>query len=361
MRQQQRRKKDQIKLLYKDAIELQYLEGTANKDTAPEKYIEEVLHENAIASVSNINLADASVEHAGKEENYIFTLLKELNFCSVEYDQGDNESNSFKNKIAAWMIKANVSRSLGNELLHILKEEGHEDLPSCMRTLISIDNTTTLIDMPPGKYHHFGLEYWLRKRITSCDNLNTIELSINVDGLPIFNSSIKGYWPILGAIVNKEFKNSKPFPIGIFYGKGKPNDEEDFLKYFIEEFLKLKNSFQIFGKKIDLALKYIVCDAPAKSFILCTKYFNAYHGCTKCTQKGTFLDKVVFLEMNSPLRTDDSFRNKDCMEYHRKDSPLLALDVGLVSQVPLDYMHLVCLGVTKKLLNFFFLEHETFV
>lgn len=38
--------------------------------------------------------------------------------------------------------------------------------------------------------------------------------------------------------------------------------------------------------------------------------------------------------------------------YHLGDSPLLKLNIGMVSKFPIDYMHCILLGVMKKLLNY---------
>jgi len=38
-------------------------------------------------------------------------------------------------------------------------------------------------------------------------------------------------------------------------------------------------------------------------------------------------------------------------DHHKGTSPLSMLPIGMVSQVPFEYMHLVCLGVMKKLLS----------
>ncbi|XP_075559920.1 uncharacterized protein LOC142591476 [Dermacentor variabilis] len=54
--------------------------------------------------------------------------------------------------------------------------------------------------------------------------------------------------------------------------------------------------------------------------------------------------------MQAPLRTDADFDQRVQEEHHVSETPLSALPIGLVSQFPLDYMHLVCIGVTKKLI-----------
>jgi hypothetical protein len=61
---------------------------------------------------------------------------------------------------------------------------------------------------------------------------------------------------------------------------------------------------------------------------------------------------MAFLEIESPLRTDKSFRSKTQEEYHKGSSPLELLPIDMINDVCLDYMHNVCLGVTKRLIEF---------
>ena len=60
---------------------------------------------------------------------------------------------------------------------------------------------------------------------------------------------------------------------------------------------------------------------------------------------------MTFPETKCPLRTDSSFNAQSDEEHHKETSPLSTLNFGMVAAFPHDYMHLVCLGVTRKLLK----------
>jgi len=99
-----------------------------------------------------------------------------------------------------------------------------------------------------------------------------------------------------------------------------------------------------------------VADSPAKAFALCIKHHSGYSSCTKCYSEGEYVNhRICFPDVGSVLRTDISFIEKHDDDYHRGETPLVNIPhFGPVTNVPLDYMHLVCLGVVKKLLNLWF-------
>lgn len=67
------------------------------------------------------------------------------------------------------------------------------------------------------------------------------------------------------------------------------------------------------------------------------------------------LHKQKTLLQRSLLRTDANFRNGVYSDdYHTGITPLLSLDLDLVQNIPLDYMHLVCLGLVKRLIRFWY-------
>jgi hypothetical protein len=86
----------------------------------------------------------------------------------------------------------------------------------------------------------------------------------------------------------------------------------------------------------------------------CTKGHNAYYSCERCIIKGVWHGRVVF-DINEnlpPLRTEEDFRNLAYSDHQIKKSPLLDIGLPCITSFPLDYMHLVCLGVVKRLLTY---------
>lgn len=73
---------------------------------------------------------------------------------------------------------------------------------------------------------------------------------------------------------------------------------------------------------IKLEISYTVYDAPAQAFILGVKSHNTYFECTSCIEQLSYVkNRVVFPGVDSPLRTDKSFRDKSNEDYHKFDSP----------------------------------------
>jgi len=270
------------------------------------------------------------------------------------------EKTSLDIKLSKWISQFHVSHSCVNALLLILISEGH-DLPRTARTLLNTPKAKdhSIINIHPGSYIHLGVEYMMAKFLTVhlelFDNETIIELGMNVDGLPITSSSKSCLWPILISFVNIKCLLNTVIPVGLYHGKyKKPTSSHEYLNPFINEMKHiLSNGIQINDKVLRFKIVQVVCDAPAKSFILNVKGHNAYHGCNSCTVEGDFIrNRMAYLDLNAPLRTDDSFRGKKDEFYHKDVSPLEELPIDISSAVVLEYMHNVCLGVMKRLLIF---------
>lgn len=57
------------------------------------------------------------------------------------------------------------------------------------------------------------------------------------------------------------------------------------------------------------------------------------------------------MNTNAQKRTNELFQKQDDNEHHISETPLLKLPIDLVKCFPIDYMHNICLGIMRKLLN----------
>uniref|UniRef100_A0A3Q0KTE6 DNA-directed RNA polymerase n=1 Tax=Schistosoma mansoni TaxID=6183 RepID=A0A3Q0KTE6_SCHMA len=108
-----------------------------------------------------------------------------------------------------------------------------------------------------------------------------------------------------------------------------------------------------FNKYIAIKLTAVICDAPARSDVRYTVNHNGKAGCDRCVVDDRRLDgKMTFPNGEYTLRTDDSFRSQTQSIHHQGHSLFESLPIDMTSTFPLDPMHMVYLGVTKKLVTF---------
>jgi hypothetical protein len=260
-----------------------------------------------------------------------------------------------KEFLAKWAVENAIPHNALNLLLKGL--QGHhcfKDYPHDSRTLLKTPQRTLVREVLPGQYTHFGLQNRLRNidRLLDLSNDNILKLQFNMDGLPLYKSSKVEFWPILGYICSSL---RPPFLVGLYVGEGKPTSVNSFLEDFISELqFLISNGFIYNGIKLNIEVDSFVCDAPARAFISCIKGHTGYYGCGKCNVVGKYVhNRVVYLDLCAPLRTDFQFRHeKDQFEdHHNGVSPLEELDIDMVNSIPYEYMHLVCLGVVRKMLQ----------
>lgn len=182
-------------------------------------------------------------------------------------------------------------------------------------------------------------------------SVTTLSLQFSIDGLPLFKSSKLQFWPILSCLKCDYTKS--PFVVGIFCGISKPKSVLEYLQQLVTDLKNvLANGIVHNGKRFTAQVSSFICDAPARAFIKQTKAYNGYSGCDKCFQEGVWRKKMTYPETKVKLRTDSSFTEMVDEEHHLGNtlSPLSGV-VKMVSMFPIDYMHVSCLGVTRKLLN----------
>lgn len=313
----------------------------------------------SVQHVDENNLMDIDVNEEPSHSNCSGSDCSSPTFSSNMYldisddscGQNTEISNfSLRQKLRKIAIEEGLTTETINKILAVLNPY-HPELPLDARTLKGIrQHKISIRDMDNGRYCHLGLTNGILA-MQSQLKLKTgpLELLFNIDGLPITKGGEKNFWPILCRVTNS---NCSVFPVGIYEGKNKPKCFNTYLTEFVSETNEVvKNGIDINGRKYDVHIKGFIMDAPATASVLYVAPFNAYNGCRKCWAKGAHEGKIVFPELRSIPRTNAEFRNKNCSSHHNGTSELEKLDINMVDDIPLDPMHLLYLGVVKKLIG----------
>ncbi|XP_036150655.1 uncharacterized protein LOC118648446 isoform X3 [Monomorium pharaonis] len=263
-------------------------------------------------------------EQKSSEESYSLIKSNDVNIC------GD---------IATWAVNNGISHSSLENLLKLLRHPNRfPQLPAKAKTLFGnpINGETRYVE--PGYYWHNGLKACLNKLAEENywdESVETLLLSINIDGLPLFKSSGSCVYPILGSI----FCSERIFLIGCYHGYKKPQDFNNFLQDFVDKTKDLiTTGYNYQGKTIKIEIYNLICDALAKAAVLNVVSHTGYYSCTKCTVKGNSkLNRVYFTNTQAILRSNRDFLMQTQKEHHRdymmakelKQFVICLFDIGL--------------------------------
>lgn len=327
---------------------------------------------DVIHNVQQVHCAELDRQNTEINEDnkdYVWRLLQNIEDYEESSDcesnsSGENDCSSendknvqFVDSIRKWSINYvhTIPHNAINDVLQILIEHTDAPFPKDARTLLKTPRSTEVHNMSNGQYCHYGLKQalsvFILDMIKKHINVDSVELLVNIDGAPLAKSSEKGLWIIS---CSETVLNDVEL-VGIYHGEDKPSDSNELLQMFVDELKTLVNDgFQFNDKLYKINLRAIICDAPAKAYVIKVKYPTGYNSCTKCQIEGKWLNKVCFPGYISTLRTDSAFDEYDYIDEEYQRAKTILCDIpnfGLVTNVVLDYMHLVCLGITLKLIE----------
>ena len=312
-----------------------------------------------MCDVEEIEKDLSSIEiEASETDDHAFSDVQFMSDnVAVDVDDNDDEESdnqSLTSDLRSWINKHRPSREAANDLLRILLSNGL-NVPKDSRTLMKTPRQVATLEKCGGTYNYVGIKKGILVASEHLDlvGIECIELSINIDGVPLSKSSNSQLWPILGSINGSSFV----FIIAMFHASSKPNSVHEYLQDFITESKQLiESGIEINSTMYQFSIKCFICDCPARSFLKCTIGHNGIHACERCDIKGrsvqhrTVFNSATYQE-NS--RTDDMFKTGAYLNGHQKSiSPLVELGIDCIHQFTLDYMHLVLLGVMKRILGY---------
>ena len=284
--------------------------------------------------------------------------VEELMFDD-ENEKCDENSLSFE--LLQLFLLYSVSRRFVNSLLTILRKYG-VDVPGSfylLKKAFCSKRYSTYLNLPMerGEFRYYGirrnLDFLIRESHMSRD---VFSIQINVDGLPLFKSSRLSVWPILMKLDSTSCSYKLPLPVALYVGSGKPQLDV-YVDQLVEELQSLhEHPIELDGRIFSISEVVFIADAPARSFLQEIVGHNGYNGCAYCSVRGEYHNNcVVYPETNSPLRSDLRYRNGDENNQHSTARLSTTPQVkGLFSSFPPEYMHLVLLGVVRRMCKYFF-------
>jgi len=288
-------------------------------------------------SDSNSDRNDFSIE----KENIIARPEKELTFVE---------------KLADSCSRTNMNHVQINSILSVLRQ--HKCLARLPKDARSLLKTPRHRIIPrtvhPGEYIHIGIKSNILNMLSKTadtDIPSTILFDFSTDGANIYKNVQYDIYPIQFRIPN--IPDRSPMIAGLYAGKKKPADFVDFFKDFNEELLGIiREGISYKNRKIKLEIRCFIADTPARTDYLNIVGHTGFNSCHKCKipcERRKTDSSVIFKGENYPPRSDNDFRQLKHPEHQRGKSAVNSLPLGPVSQTPHDYMHLVCLGLMKKI------------
>lgn len=287
----------------------------------------------------------------------------------VNNDNGSNENEeSIPNKLKEWALTSNTPHTQIEKLFNIIKPVV-KDLPKTPKTFFeSTSGQNHIIEEFPSssknprvksEYVYFGIAENLKRLINVMAHLNfLIILQFFVDGLPLYKSSTVQFWPLLGYIVS-ECNLYEPFIVACFCGPEKPSNSDLYFDKFVKEInVLLRDGLMIDGFKFEINLWCFLADRPARAFSKSIINHGGFFACERCEVKGiTYMNRRVYPGLDKNSRTDKSFRDFKNVEHHKGFSFLCSVEpkIDMVKDFPLEILHLVYLGIIKKMLAEFWL------
>lgn len=326
--------------------------GSESESITPEKQTSRADEQHQIARTEQFESVAVSADVLPELDQPIAQSSTLKDVCSLECNFSDSESH-LRSQLTEWVTAHNISHTALSDLLKILRQTGL-DLPKDPRTLLLTPQSHEVKHIAGGSYYHFGLASAIASELIHHELHklpDSLSFHINIDGLPLFKSSNVQLWPILGKL--SSVPKSHPFLIGLYSGVSKPSSVQEYLQAFIDDVKSAcLTGLDFNGKHFTISLPTaFVCDAPARAYIKCVKGHTGYYSCERCTQKGVYINgRMSYPEISAPLRSDRQFAEMEDQEHHTGVSPLIDLGIGLVTTFVLDYMHLICLGVVRKLI-----------
>lgn len=118
-------------------------------------------------------------------------------------EEAKTQEDKDKERLADWVTRRRIARIHVTELLHIIHHY-MPFLPLDCRTLLKSMRKVITKEVVPGRYYHFGIAKGLTTLLDKLKfpiNVDSIEIYLSLDGMPLTKSTKKKFIPITACLV----------------------------------------------------------------------------------------------------------------------------------------------------------------
>ena len=252
-----------------------------------------------------------------------------------------------------------VTVSLGDQIKHIL-----ESTTSELRRNASTDQSMT--DVQDSVLY----------KSCNINDSNDLTLTWNTDGVPLFKSSLRSFWPVRCMINELPYEISRKHMIisSLWFGAGKPNIHAQ-MTLFVDDIKELNTTgitwkHPVTGITVTSKVFPIIscCDAVARCAVQGIHQYNGTFGCSWCLHEGELVVRGDGYARVYPF-VETEKRTHQLVVQHAQQlvsstashvlgvksvSPLILLEeygFDMVQSFNVEYMHCILLGCVRQFLD----------
>lgn len=165
-------------------------------------------YQNAVdAELNSINERNEIDDHHNGSPGATNTAPHQYTDTDSECMHNGDKNGDFSEKIKSWAMEHNITKRALNDLLSILIVFGFEFLPKDSRTLLQTPVNVEIQELSSGHLWYYGVQNCLKRIFMNIKKDITINLDFNFDGVELFESSKKCFWPIIASIRGNYLSN----------------------------------------------------------------------------------------------------------------------------------------------------------
>ena len=175
-----------------------------------------------------------------------------------------------------------------------------------------------------------------------------LQLILNTDGAPVFKSNKLSVWHLwvqlynLPPLLRASYANI--CLLGLWHGESKPDLNYVLRSVSSELEILSKGTSNNHLRPVSFRFRSIVCDAPARAYVLCMKQHMGYESCSHCFIKGVHENRRMLFKLTKAFFARKNQHLIRCAELAEEQKGVMH---GIKSKTPLN-IFLLAMGLYHR-------------